>query len=119
MGAPPSGGESPIATDFRALVEERFQTLHEVKEYARLLSITPGHLNHLAREEFGANAGSVIRDRITLEAKRLLLHSEARVSAIARDLGFSDPSYFSRFFRRETGWTPSDYRAQIHEKYQN
>lgn len=105
------------AAVFRRTVEAEYRDLHEVQGYARLLAVTPGHLNHLAKRHLGATAGSVIRGRIVLEAKRLLLHSEARVARIATELGFPDASYFSRFFRRETGTSPSAYREQIREKY--
>ncbi|HSI64469.1 MAG TPA: helix-turn-helix transcriptional regulator [Candidatus Saccharimonadia bacterium] len=70
------------------------------------------------REEVGVTAGHIIRDRRLLDAKRQLSHSDLDVSEIAYDLGFKDPSYFSRFFRRETKCTPAEFRAEIREKYQ-
>ena len=105
------------AMAFRQEVEAHYSTLHEVQGYARRLSITPGHLNYLAKTHLGSSAGSIIRGRILLEAKRMLLHSERSVSGVAADLGFRDPSYFSRFFRREVGQSPSVYRRVIREKY--
>lgn len=106
-----------LAAAFRQAVEVNFRTDHEVQEYARRLAVTPGHLNHLTRKHLGTSAGSVIRNRIVLEARRLLLHSDRSVARIGSELGFRDPSYFSRFFRRETGTSPSAYRAGIREKY--
>lgn len=109
--------EVGTAAAFRRAVEAEYRNLHQVEDYARLLAVTPGHLNHLAQRHLGATAGSVIRGRIALEAKRLLLHSEARVARIGRQLGFRDASYFSRFFRREAGLSPRAYRTEIREKY--
>ncbi len=50
-----------------------------------------------------------------MEAKRLVLYSGLPVAAVAARLGFSDPSNFGRFFRRETGLSPGEYRVQINE----
>jgi AraC family transcriptional activator of pobA len=61
----------------------------------------------------------VIRARIVAEARRRLLHSADAVSAIGETLGFDDPAYFSRFFRRETGTSPEAFRHSIREKYQS
>lgn len=105
------------AAAFRRAVEANYRTEHKVRDYARRLAVTPGHLNHLAHRHLGANAGSIIRGRIVLEARRLLLHSDRSVARIGSELGFRDRSYFSRFFRRETGITPSAYRHKIREKY--
>jgi len=54
----------------------------------------------------------MIQDRITLEAKRLLIHSELTMKQIAHALGFKDPLHFSSFFKKCTGISPSAYREQ-------
>jgi AraC-like DNA-binding protein len=107
-----------LARQFHLYVEQNFRTMHEVADYARLLDVTPNHLHDLVREEVGVTAGYIIRARRLLDAKRQLSHSDLDVSEIAYDLGFKDPSYFSRFFRRETRLTPAEFRAEIREKYQ-
>jgi AraC family transcriptional regulator, transcriptional activator of pobA len=104
---------------FQALLEEHFRQLHLVAEYARLLALTPGHLNHLAKAATGQTASALFDARLVLEAKRLLAHSDATVDQIARDLGFRDASYFGRHFRRHVGQPPGAFRATIHEKYRN
>ena len=60
----------------------------------------------------GRTAGACVRDRLALEAKRLLLHTDMTAAEVADRLGFGDPAYFARFFRREAGSPPSAYRAR-------
>jgi AraC-like DNA-binding protein len=104
---------------FQALLEEHFRQLHLVADYARLLALTPGHLNHLTKAATGQTARSLIDARLVLEAKRLLAHSDATVAEMAVELGFADASYFGRHFRRHVGQPPGAFRATIHEKYRN
>jgi AraC-like DNA-binding protein len=103
---------------FQALIEDQFRHLHQVAEYARLLALTPGHLNDLTKAATGQTASALIDARLVLEAKRLLVHSDAPAAEIAADLGFPDPAYFGRFFRRHTEQSPAAFRATIREKYQ-
>ncbi|MDB6080659.1 MAG: AraC family transcriptional regulator, partial [Akkermansiaceae bacterium] len=87
--------------------------------YAKMLGVTSGHLNDTVSAQTGRPAGALIRERILLEARRLLLHSELQIAEIAYHLGFGDPSYFARFFRREDGRPPGDFRMEIREKYRS
>jgi AraC-like DNA-binding protein len=103
---------SPHAERFRAMVERDFRWRHRVAEYARELGLTPGHLNTLCRAGLGASAGTVIRARITLEAKRRLAYGGEAAAAVGAALGFDDPAYFSRFFRRQAGVSPSGFRSR-------
>jgi AraC-like DNA-binding protein len=89
-----------------------FSRRHHVAQYALALGITPGHLSALCRSRTRQSAGSMIRSRIALEARRLLLYSELNTEQVARRLGFDDPAYFSRFFRREEGSAPSQFRKR-------
>ena len=112
---------APVASSvarFQALIEEHFRRLHRVAEYAGLLGLTPGHLNELTKAATGQTASALIDARLILEAKRLLAHSDATTAEIATDLGFQDPSYFGRFFRRHANQAPGAFRATIREKYQ-
>jgi AraC-like DNA-binding protein len=112
---------SPVApvARFQALVDDHFRRLHRVAEYARLLALTPGHLNALTRASTGQTASALIEARRVLEAKRLLAHSDAPVAEIAARLAFADASYFGRFFRRHAAQSPGAFRAAIREKYQD
>lgn len=103
---------------FQALIEEHFRHLHRVGDYAALQGLTPGHLNDLTRAATGQTASALIDARLLLEAKRLLAHSDATTAQIATDLGFHDPAYFGRVFRRHTRQSPGAFRATIREKYQ-
>jgi AraC family transcriptional activator of pobA len=109
-------GTAPAATGavarFRALLESRLATEHRVAAYAQAVGLTPGHLSALCRRELGKSAGACVRGRLALEAKRLLLHTDMTAAQVADHLGFADPAYFARFFRREAGAPPSAYRAR-------
>lgn len=83
----------------------------EQADYARQLGTSPGHLNALCRSRFRRSCCDWIRRRLTLEARRLLLYSDLTAAEIADRLGFADPAYFARFFRREAGAAPTSYRT--------
>jgi AraC family transcriptional regulator, transcriptional activator of pobA len=113
----PRGGD--LVRRFRLELETHFRTTTSVAGFARRLGVTAGHLNDAIRAGTGRTAGELIRERVLLEGRRLLLHSELSVSEIAYRLGFDDPSYFARFFRRELAQAPGEYRAAIREKYRS
>ncbi|MDB6133362.1 MAG: AraC family transcriptional regulator [Verrucomicrobiales bacterium] len=114
---PGNSRASQVTGQFTLAVEHHFREKWTVADYARHLHLTPNHLNDTVREQTGHSAGELIRRRILLDARRLLLHSELGVAEIAYQLGFPDPSYFSRFFRRADGRTPAAFRQEIREKY--
>ncbi len=99
-----------LTKQFLVLVEENFLTQSRVSEYAKQLSITPNHLNETVKQTIGKTAGALIRDRLLLEAKRWLIHSDLSISEIAHALNFEDPAYFSRFFKRYMHCSPRDFR---------
>jgi AraC-like DNA-binding protein len=90
-----------------------------VGPYAKQLGVTANHLNDVIAAGTGKPAGAHIREARLLEAKRLLLYSDLSVAEIGYQLGFKDPSYFGRFFRRHERLTPAEFRRGIREKYQN
>jgi AraC family transcriptional activator of pobA len=102
-----------LARNFDKLLEQHVGSLKLPREYAELLFITPNHLNAVCNEIFGKAAGEVIRDRIILEAKRLMVNRELSISEIAYKLNFSDNSYFSKFFRKYAGMPPEDFRQSL------
>lgn len=111
-GAAPRHAASPIVERFQALVERDHARRHRVAEYAAELGVTPGHLSALCRASLRESAGRVVRRRIALEARRLLAHSELTAAEVGFRLGFDDPAYFARFFRREAGRPPTAFRAR-------
>jgi AraC family transcriptional activator of pobA len=102
---------------FRQAVERSFRASTSVRDYAQMLGVTSSHLSESLRMETGLRPGELIRARLLLEAKRLLLHSELTIAEIGYELGFEDPSYFSRFVRREIETSPVEFRNRIREKY--
>jgi AraC family transcriptional activator of pobA len=96
---------------FRRLVDQDFALRHRLADYANRLGVSPGHLNALCRTHARSSAGAMIRARIVTEARKLLLYSELTAAGVGEKLGFDDPAYFARFFRRETGAAPARFRA--------
>jgi AraC family transcriptional activator of pobA len=103
---------------YQARIEEHFRERHEVSAYAELLHISAGHLSEVVKAQSGKSAIKHLHERLVLEAKRLLFYTPQSLKELAFDLGFSDASYFNRFFKRETGLTPAEYRASIRKMYQ-
>lgn len=97
---------------FRSLVEEHYTRLWQVGDYAGKLHVTPVRLNRLCQKFSGQSAFDMIQHRLLLEAKRKLTYLPAGIADIAYELGFQDPAYFSRLFKRHTGMTPKAFRAQ-------
>jgi AraC family transcriptional activator of pobA len=97
---------------FCHLVEERYGKHHPVAYYAEKIGITAAHLNVLCRQAANKSALELIHERMLLEAKRSLVYTSMTVSAVSYTLGFSDPAYFTRFFKRRTGFAPKDFRLQ-------
>jgi len=101
-----------LLKNFQKLIEKHCTTLRLPKEYAGLLYITPNHLNALCKEALGISAGEVIRNRIVLEAKRLLVNLKLTIAEIAYTLNFEDNSYFTKFFKKQAGLTPEEFRKE-------
>ncbi len=99
-----------VYRNFEKLLEQHFTKIRMPKDYANLLFVTPNHLNALCNQLFGKSAGDIIRNRVLLEAKRLLVNSTQNINEIAWYLNFEDNSYFSKFFKKYEGITPDEFR---------
>ncbi len=99
---------------YKKLVNAHYSEKKLPKEYALMLHITPGQLNSICNELLGKSAGDIIKDRIMLEAKRLLVNADATIAEIAWNLGFSDNSYFTKYFKKNAGVTPDEFRRGLH-----
>lgn len=99
--------------DFRIALEKNHGALHAVDDYAKLLRVKSRTLNAIARRFCAKSAGEMIRNRVILEAKRRLYHEAVSVKGICYELGFSDPAYFARFFRKHVGCSPQAFRAKV------
>lgn len=94
----------------RRLLEEHFRKERLVQFYADKLAMTADRLNDHVKRVSGVTAGHLIRQRVLTEAKRALVFTSQPIHEVAYDLGFADPSHFARFFRKQTGMTPQQFR---------
>jgi AraC family transcriptional regulator, transcriptional activator of pobA len=104
-------GSRATVDALRKLVEEHFHKERRLAFYAERLAMTVDRLNDHVRRITGVTAGHLIRQRMLTEAKRQLVFTTQTIHEIAYDLAFSDPSHFARFFRKQTGTTPHEFRA--------
>jgi AraC family transcriptional activator of pobA len=100
---------------FLLLVEAHVLERWPLERYARALGLSTQRLNRLARAESGRSALEIVHERLTREACRRLYWIVAPAETIAAELGFEDPAYFNRFFRRRTGLTPRAWRERQRE----
>jgi AraC family transcriptional activator of pobA len=110
-------GDGRVLREFLLLVSQHYREEHAVAGYAGRLHLSPGHLNERVKQQSGKTAIHHIHARILVEAKRQLLYTELSVKEMADELGFGDPAYFNRWFKRMTGETPVGYRTTIREIY--
>ena len=94
------------------LLEAHYLDHWPVSRYAERLGLSTERLNRLVRAETGRNAQALLHARLAREASRRLVHIAAPVSRLAFELGFEDPAYFCRFFKRHHGLSPSAYRTR-------
>jgi AraC family transcriptional activator of pobA len=97
---------------FRGLVETHYKQQWPVSQYAEQLHVTPSKLNRLCLKLTNESAFDITQQRLILEACRKLTYLSSGIARIAYELGFQDPAYFSRLFKRQTGLTPKAFRAQ-------
>ncbi len=99
-----------IIRKFNLLVEANFKSAHSVGFYAQQLCKSPKTLSNLFAIFNQKTPSQIIQERITVEAKRLLCYTDRSIKHISFELGFEDVSYFSNFFKKNTGVSPSDFR---------
>lgn len=114
---PPAGSrlvkafKEMFMADINVIRTGREIRLKLVSEYAELLGVSQNHLNDTVRSITGESAGGLMQKQLMHQATMCLKHSLKNVSEIAYLLGFDDPSYFARFYKRHTGKSPSQVRA--------
>ena len=104
---------SEILREFRKLLEQHYATPWSVARYAEELNTSVSSLNRRCKRYVGFTAKSIIQNRVLLEAKRRLLYTREPVESVAWSLGFNDPAYFSRFFSKQEGIPPGEYRRSL------
>lgn len=99
--------------EFSTLVDIHFRKHHEIRFYADRLAVSPKSLSkHFLRVGY-KTPGYYIKNRILLAAKRKLLYSDESVKNIAYELGFNDPAYFTRYFKKATGYAPKKFKSDF------
>ncbi|MHA4869538.1 helix-turn-helix domain-containing protein [Duganella sp. PWIR1] len=108
-------GANPVsvrqAERFRDLVNQHYGKNLRLQEYASMMAVSVSQLRSVCSSALGQSPTKLIHSRIVTEAKRSLIFSDLPVEQIAFRLGFDDAAYFTRFFRREVGQTPSQFRT--------
>lgn len=104
---------SRLYKDFNVLLSMYFKNAHQVSFYAERLGIASKSLAKHFQKIGIASPSQLLKDRLILEAKRLLAYSDYSVKEIALDLGFEDPAYFSRFYKKATQNTPLHFRSNF------
>lgn len=105
--------KTDLVERFRTLVNKSSTSALSVNDYAEKLGVTPSHLRRLCHEVLGQSPLSVINKRLIIVAQRELAYSTMSVQQIAYMLGFDDSAYFSRFFKKHSDKTPSQFREFI------
>jgi AraC-like DNA-binding protein/mannose-6-phosphate isomerase-like protein (cupin superfamily) len=107
-----TGKGALLVKKFYKLLEENIHKNLLVNQYAEMLAVTPNHLTQTLKFLTGKTSNDIIKEKQVLEIKRLLVHTNLNVTEIADQLNFTDQSYFSKFFKRETGVSPIAYRIE-------
>ncbi|EIJ34365.1 helix-turn-helix domain-containing protein [Thiothrix nivea] len=105
---PVNGGFS--LTKLFQMIESHYRSNETTEFYASQLSLSAKRINEILRQRIGKTLTQLQQERLLLEARRELRLGNAAITEIAYQLGFEDPAYFSRFFKQQTGFSPSQYR---------
>lgn len=103
-----------ILMEFKSLLEQNFKFEKSVKNYAQELNLSEKQLSKATKDNLDKRPKQLIDERIILEIKRLLVHTQLHVKEIAYDMGYDEPTNFVKYFRKHTGLTPLEFRA-IHQ----
>jgi len=104
--------ESDIVREFNFLVEQHFKTKHSVAEYAELLNKSPKTLSNIFSKISSKTPLQYIQERKMLEARRLLHYSDLQIQEVAYEIGYDDIQTFSRFFKKQEGISPSEFKSR-------
>jgi AraC family transcriptional activator of pobA len=111
--APPRGTAASTVQRFRQLVEMHFRDNFRIDDYARKLGVTRAHLHEACLRAAERTPLAIVHDRLIEEAQLRLEQTELPVEQVGYSLGFRDPAYFNRFFKKQTGRTPAAFRLSL------
>jgi len=100
------------------LIDDNFKNIKSPAKYAEKMFMSPKNLNRICKISLDKTLSMVITDRVILEAKRMLIHTNMSVVQISLDLGYMDNSYFSRIFKKTSGETPLEFQENYRRKRQ-
>jgi len=103
---------NPRLSLFNQLIDIHYKEEKSVAYYASRLNISPNYLNILCKKYLNISANQIIQERVVLEAKRLLQSTDLSIKEIAYELGFIDHAYFSNFFKKQTGTSPTKFKEK-------
>ena len=107
------GKSFALSNRFRELVQQHYKSVHAVADYAKMLHVSPNHLNKALKSATGKSPTQWMDEALLLEAKVLLGQTQLSVGEIAAEIGMGDASYFSRFFKKMEGVSPVEFRRRI------
>lgn len=105
-----------LIRQFNILVEKNFKTYHKLTDYANLLHKSPKTISNIFSQHSDKTPLQLINERIFVEARRLVLYSNKSVNEIATLLGYRDPGHFSKFFKKNAGLSPKNFKTQNLQK---
>jgi AraC family transcriptional activator of pobA len=111
INTPDFSRKEGLVMSFLSMAQSQSRELRNVQQYAAQLHVTPKYLTETVKEQTGKTAGELIDAFVMLEAKLLLDDHELSISQIAEQLNFSDQSFFGKFFKRHSGYSPREYRS--------
>lgn len=113
QSSPQSDKSADYFKGFNQLIERHYRQHLPLDHYAKQLGISTPHLNAICRQSAQRSALQLVHERLLLEAKRNLIYTAMSVTDIANSLGFSEPAYFTRFFKRATALSPQQFRQGV------
>ena len=105
--------QNEIANNFKQLLNKHFKEHKLVQFYAEELGVSVNYLNRCVKARYNKSCKQVIQETVILQSQILMFESSRNISGICFQIGFEDPSYFSRVFKKVTGQTPSEFKKQI------
>lgn len=102
-----------LLRSFKQLLNEHYKTKHKVSDYADMLAVTADYLNKTVKSATGKTAKEHIQSKLATEAKRSLIFTNLSGKELAYELGFDESAHFSNFFKKNTGFTPAEFRNSV------